>query len=212
MIDHNLINRCKEGDIEAFGALVEKYNDMAIRTAFLVTGRGDIAEDIAQEAFIQCFYSLKKLKNIEFFSTWFYRILVRTSWKMAAKHKNQVLVDTSQMECILGTSDENNPSDIVEAKFRDKEISIAIEKLSPTLKTVVVLYYYNGFQINEISIILDCKENTVKSRLHKARKKLEQILSKSDRYSDEKKIIEGKGDGLDGKSNTIGYIDKKIPG
>ncbi len=212
MVDYYLINQCKEGDIEAFGALVEKYNDMAVRTAYLVTGRGDIAEDIAQEAFIQCFYSLKKLKNIEFFSTWFYKILVRTSCRMAAKHKNQVSVDTSQMECILGTSDENNPSDIVEAKFRDMEISIAIEKLSSTLKTVVVLYYYNGFQVNEISMILDCKENTVKSRLHKARKKLEEFLSKSYRHLENKKIIAEKGDGIDGKPNSIGYIDKEIPG
>ena len=203
LIDHNLINQCKEGDIEAFGMLVEKYNDMAIRTAFLVTGRGDIAEDIAQEAFIQCFYSLKNLKNNEFFSTWFYKILVRVSWKMASKHKNQVSVDTSQMECILGTSDENNTWDIVETKLRNVEVSKAIEKLSPKLKTVIVLYYYNCFQINEISMILGYNENTVKSRPHKARKKLEEFLLKSDKHYESKKIIIGKGVGTDERSNTI---------
>jgi len=202
LIDHNLINRCKEGDIEAFGSLVEKYNDMAVRTAFLVTGRSDIAEDIAQEAFIQCFYSLKKLKDNEFFNSWFYKILVRVSWKMASKHKNQVSVDSSQMEGILGSSDENKTWDIVETKLRNAEVSKAIEKLSPKLKTVIVLYYYNSFQINEISMILGCNENTVKSRLHKARKKLEEFLMKSHKH-ESKKIIIGKGVGTDERSNTI---------
>jgi RNA polymerase sigma factor (sigma-70 family) len=210
LVDFDLINRCKKGDIEAFGLLVEKYNEMAVRTAFMVTGRGDICDDIAQEAFILCFHSLKSLKNAEFFNTWFYKILVRTSWKMASKYKNNVSVDTSEMEGILGVFDDNNPASIVETEFLSLEISKSIEKLSLPLKTVVVLYYYNGFTIKEISKILDCGQNTVKSRLHKARKKLEEILLKSNFDIDNQKDVEKKGDGLDGKSSAIRFIDKKI--
>lgn len=212
LVDYDLINRCKQGDVEAFGLLVEKYNEMAVRTAFMVTGRGDISDDIAQEAFILCFHSLKSLKNVEFFNTWFYKILVRTSWRMASKYKNHVSVDTSEMEGILGISDDNNPASIVEAEALSLEISKSIEKLSLSLKTVVVLYYYNGFTINEISKILDCRQNTVKSRLHKARKKLEVILSKSDFNLENQNVVEEKGDGLDGKPSKIRFIDKKIPG
>lgn len=211
MVDYELINQCKQGNTEAFGKLVEKYNEMAVKTAFMVTGRGDIADDIAQETFIQCFYSLKKLKNNEFFNTWFYKILVRTSWKMASNYKKHVPVDTSQMESILGQSDDNNPANIIEAKSISLEISKAIENLKPKMKAAVVLYYYNGFSIKEITKVLDCKENTVKSRLHKARKKLEGILSKSD-YSIETKYVDEKGDEINENSSTIRLIDKKIPG
>ncbi|OPY57823.1 MAG: RNA polymerase sigma factor [Pelotomaculum sp. PtaU1.Bin035] len=63
MKDVELVKRCQSGDVDAFELLIERFGAQAVRIAYLVTGRRDLAEDIAQEAFIQCIYSIKKLKK-----------------------------------------------------------------------------------------------------------------------------------------------------
>lgn len=55
----DIIQRCKEGDLDAFNILFEEYSVKAVRTVYLITGQKDIAEDIAQEAFIKCFNQIK---------------------------------------------------------------------------------------------------------------------------------------------------------
>lgn len=58
---------------------------MAVRTAYLVTGRRDMAEEYCPGAFVQCFYSIKRLRRAEYFKTWFYKVLVRTGWRMVSR-------------------------------------------------------------------------------------------------------------------------------
>lgn len=99
-----LVNRCQAGDIEAFSELVERNNKKAIHTAYLITGCRDIAEDIAQEAFIQCFHSIRKLRDTTLFKSWFYKILVRTSWRMVSNAKKCRLSTVQLKEMIFRTT------------------------------------------------------------------------------------------------------------
>lgn len=170
--DSNLVIQCQSGDVDAFGLLVEKYSDKAIRTAYLITGRQDIAEDIAQEAFIQCYYSIKQLKNVEFFKTWFYKILMRTSWKMVNKANGQMKMESIDKAGNYQLSDSFNLQENLEIRQAHEAIRQGVDKLSKPLNEVIVLYYYNGFTIKEIAQVLDCREGTVKSRLFNARKVL----------------------------------------
>ncbi len=168
--ESNLVIQCQSGDVDAFGLLVEKYSDKAIRTAYLITGRQEMAEDIAQEAFIQCYYSIKQLKNVEFFKTWFYKILMRTSWKMAARAKGQMQVESIDRADQL--PDSFNLLENIEIQQTHEAIRQGVDMLSKPLNEVVVLYYYNGFTVKEISQVLGCREGTIKSRLFNARKLL----------------------------------------
>lgn len=170
MKDVELIKRCQSGDVDAFELLVEKLGAEAVRTAYLATGRRDLAEDIAQEAFIQCLYGIKQLKKAEFFKTWFYKILIRTGWKMAAKNRGLLPIEQGDCQFDAVLPDQAGLEEAFEKKEAEEAVCRAVGALSDPLKAVVTLYYFNDFSINEIAGILCCKEGTVKSRLHNARK------------------------------------------
>ena len=177
--ESELIKRCQAGDVQAFETLVGRYGVQAVRTAYLVTGCREMAEDMAQEAFIQCFYSIRQFKNLSSFKTWFYRILVRVSRKMASRTNGRLPLE--YLDGIAG-KEELPGSDDLTAAFDDKQVCEAVYRavgaLSPPLKAVVVLHYFNGFSVKEIAQILCCREGTVKSRLFKARKILEDQLKR----------------------------------
>jgi len=174
--DVELINRWQAGDVGAFELIVERFSVQAIRTAYLVTGRQDLAEDIVQEAFIQCFYSIKQLKKAEFFKTWFYKILLRTGWKMAAKNKRLLQIDNLDNNCNTVLPQYYNLEESLEKKEAGEAVCQAVGTLSETLRAVVILRYYNDFSISKIAAILCCREGTVKSRLHNARKQIAALL------------------------------------
>ncbi len=162
----DIIQRCKEGDLDAFNILFEEYSVKAVRTVYLITGQKDIAEDIAQEAFIKCFSQIKKLKKAEAFESWFYRLLTRICWRYCSKQKNNLCIDNINDK---NTISNNSLSDITEKNEIKHLVDKALDKLSMPLKTTVILYYYNELSIKEIAHVLGCFEGTIKSRLHNAR-------------------------------------------
>lgn len=173
----NLIKQCRQGDIEAMGELYRTYSKNALGTAYLMAGHKGIAEDIVQEAFIQCFRNLDKIKTPEAFDVWFYKILTRTGWHMIKTHNAIIPVDNPDIEaCSLDSLTEVN-NDFC---LTNIEIADALDKLSLPLRTVIVLHYFNDMSIREISRVLDCFQGTVKSRLHKARAKLRELLGEED--------------------------------
>ncbi|TDA67456.1 MAG: RNA polymerase sigma factor [Clostridia bacterium] len=194
----DLIKRCQQGDVDAFGILVERYGAKAIRTAYLITGRRDMAEDIAQEAFIQCYREIKQLRNPEMFQPWFYRILSRLSWRHTAKEKGQVsleaLADSDQKLLV----DDPDLAAAVEAKLKQSAVQEAIGRLNAPLRTTIVLYYFNELSIKEIAQVLGCREGTIKSRLHNARKQLARELQQNglEPSSQEEREYLGQQDGV----------------
>ncbi|MDD3223616.1 MAG: RNA polymerase sigma factor [Clostridium sp.] len=165
----DIIQSCKEGDLDAFNTLFKQYSVKAVRTVYLITGKKDISEDLVQEAFITCFKQIKKLKKPEAFEAWFYRLLTRICWRYCSKQKNNLCIDDINEK---NTTSNNSLSDVTEKNEIKVLVDKALNKLSMPLKTIIVLYYYNELSIKEISDILGCFEGTVKSRLYNARKLL----------------------------------------
>jgi hypothetical protein len=87
----DLIEHFQLGDMSSFSELYKLYSKPALGTAYLIAGQKSLAEDIVQESFIQCFHSIKTLKNIETFDVWFYKIVTRTGWRMVARIINDVI-------------------------------------------------------------------------------------------------------------------------
>ncbi len=169
MINTELIERCQRGEKDSLTELYRLYSKNALGTAYLIAGNKGIADDIVQETFIQCFLSIKKLICPETFEVWFYRILVRTGWRMVKKHNEVIPTEDGAIERITNALGQDSEIRGSENKII---ISNALEKLSLPLKSVVVLHYYNDMTIEEISEVLGCFPGTVKSRLHNAKKKL----------------------------------------
>lgn len=181
MDEINLIQRCKEGDLDAFNILFKNYSVQAIRTVYLIIGQKEAAEDIVQEAFIKCYGEIKKLKDPKAFHSWFYRLLTRICWRYCSKEKNNLFKSTETNYNYKNiVSDNYTLSDIMEKNELKKLIDKSLDKLSIPLKTTIILYYYNEMSIKEISQALGCFEGTVKSRLHNARKLLKKEFLNED--------------------------------
>ena len=83
MDEENIVRRMINGDMDAFGELMEKYERPALRAAWLISGNAADSEDIVQETFTACYLNRKKLRDPAAFKTWFYRILTRSAWKIS---------------------------------------------------------------------------------------------------------------------------------
>ncbi len=170
MNEEILIPKILAGDEEAFTQLYKQYSVKAYRTALLITGNVQTAEDTVQESFVQCCRTLRRLKSPHAFGSYFYRILTRTAWRLSSKDRlNLPLEDTIPANSNL---EDKSYSEIYEA----------IASLDTRLRTTVILFYFNDLSIKDIAKITGTLEGTVKSRLHTARGKLSQILKKEDYY------------------------------
>lgn len=75
MDEENIVRRMIDGDMDAFGELMKRYEKPALRAAWLICGNAADSEDIVQEAFTACYLNRKKLRDPAVFRTWFYRTL-----------------------------------------------------------------------------------------------------------------------------------------
>lgn len=170
MTEETLIPEIISGSETAFRELYDLYAPKAYRTALLITGSIQNAEDTVQETFIKCCGSLDRLKNPCAFSSYFYRTLTRTAWRLSAESR----------KCL--PLEDNFLSDIAVHNESYRELYDAVAALDVKLRTVVVLFYFNDLPISKIAEITSCFEGTVKSRLNRARKELSKKLKKEDYY------------------------------
>ncbi|MFV0518120.1 MAG: RNA polymerase sigma factor [Aminipila sp.] len=178
-----LVLRLKKGDESAFEEIFEKYKVKAVRTAYLITGNRELAEDIVQETFIESFRTIQNLKEPRYFETWFFKILTHIAWKYSKKEKRLVPVENIfESEKIMSQQQEDY-NFINEEK--SLQLSESLDKLEVKQKTAIYLYYYGGFSISEIAKIMGCFEGTVKSRLYTARKNLKKSLQRGSNYKKE---------------------------
>lgn len=162
-----MIKRVQKGDKEAFIKLMEKYTqDMYKVAKYRLNSEEDIGDAI-QETILAAYKNICVLKNTSYFKTWLIRILINKCNDIIANNKKVVYVEEYYEASIS--------NEILDDKY-SFENSIAfreiVKNLSELYRTVIVLYYVNGFNTREISEILNEKEGTIKSRLSRAREKL----------------------------------------
>ncbi len=157
---------------EQLERLYSLYADDVLRVCYFYLGDRQRAEDVCQDVFVRL---LTKGPDIQegHEKAWLLKVALnrcRDLWR-AAWVKRVVL--GSPMECIPG------PDAIAESEQKT-ELMEAIYKLSPAFREVILLHYYQGFGIAEISAMLNLPEGTISSRLSRARKKLETLLKGGD--------------------------------
>ena len=90
MTEKMLVRQMKEGDKASFDLLYEKYKNMALRTAYLITGDRSYSEDVVQDTFVKVYLHCKELKNDSGFKAWMMQILVRTAYKCGRKKSREL--------------------------------------------------------------------------------------------------------------------------
>lgn len=175
MNEEMLVGQMKEGDKASFDLLYDKYRDMALRTAYLITGSMPDSEDVVQDTFVKVYLHCRELKNDSGFKAWLMRILVRTAYK-ACRKKGRELPDDEAADK-ADTFPARSALDNLLAREEARTVFEAVCGLSLKQRTVVILFYYQEYSVGQIAQLLGCREGTVKSRLHGAREQLRKVLS-----------------------------------
>lgn len=164
---------------EQLSWLMEEYGDIVLRLAFTYVKQKQLAEDISQEVFISCYKSLDTFQHKASYKTWLYRITVNKckdyfrSWS----YKNIRYQDF--FRSIFPTEGQSVESEILEGEEKEN-IFEQVLTLPIKLREVIILQYYEELSVNEIAELLDLKSNTVKTRLHRAKKLLRNSLKERD--------------------------------
>lgn len=148
---------------EEFERLVIENQLSMYRLAMSILKNSNDAEDAVSETVLTAYEHLSSLKKNDSFKAWMMTILVNVSKKMLRKKKRVVLYD--DLGLFEKSTDEGSC-----------EMWEAVLTLNAKYAKVVILYYYEGFSTKEIARILHIPEGTVKSRLSRARSKLQQII------------------------------------
>lgn len=161
------------GDLEAYGQLVQRFQDMACGYAYSILGDFHLAEDAAQDAFIQAYRELSSLREPHAFASWFRRI-VFTQCTRLTRGKQLPIVPLE--DAIEIPSSELEPAQMAESNELKERIMDAVRSLPEHERVVTTLFYINGYAHNEIAEFLDVPVSTVKSRLHTSRDRLKERM------------------------------------
>jgi RNA polymerase sigma-70 factor, ECF subfamily len=154
--------------------LYHQHFNKTYRSAYLVTGDHQLAEDAAQEAFLKAFANMDKLRDIEKFGSWVNVIAANYSIDLLRKKKRMVFTDSIAIH-----ADKNpgaSPQDSWEKIETAQEVRDALLLLEPDEREILVLKYFNDLSIDEIASAIETPSGTIKSRLFRARKKMQKLL------------------------------------
>jgi len=181
--DRDLVDAARQGDGEAFGVLVRRYQKRIYRLAAHLLRDSAEAEDVTQDTFVRAYGALDRFDGRSAPFTWFYRIAVNLSLNAIRSRKNKRTSTTPDDPRIEGTLVERNgacsdPGVLTADRELAKVVSEGIDDLSVTLRTTLVMVSIDGLSHAEAAEVLGCPEGTVAWRVHEARKKLRAYLEK----------------------------------
>jgi len=183
--DEDLIKRSRQGDIEAFEQLISKYQQKVYNIAYRLMGNPHDANDLAQEALIKVFKSIKNFRGDASFGTWVYHIIINVCRDELRKRSRYHV--SSLDEPFNGEDGPINkevadlsasPERIYEQKESGEYLQGLINSLNPEYRMVVIMRETLGYSYEEIATELDINLGTVKSRLNRARKYLRDRIMK----------------------------------
>ena len=181
MTDEQLIAAFQQGDENAFVQLVDRYKDRLINFVYRFLNDMTDAEDLVQETFLKVYKKKHSYREIAKFSTWIYTIAGNLARSELRKRKRR---KTYTMSALSFEDQEFTPVDpgkdtegIVFNSYAGEEIMRAIEQLPEPFKTITILRDIQELSYEDISRILDIPMGTVKSRVNRARLKLQETLS-----------------------------------
>ncbi|HEX6091231.1 MAG TPA: sigma-70 family RNA polymerase sigma factor [Gemmatimonadales bacterium] len=166
--ESELVRRVRQGDTEAFGELVRRYERRAFAVAYRLTRQRQDAEDLVQDAFIAALDKLDGFDAERSFGPWFFRILVNRGTSLFRARKVRV---TEEIPETIGDT-AASPDRLAEEAETGERVRAAISELSERQRLVVQLYELDGFSTSEVADMLEIAEPTVRWTLHAARKRL----------------------------------------
>jgi len=186
--DAALVERTKNGDMQAFGAIVAKYQDRVFNMIYRMCNHRDDAEELAQEAFCKALERLGQFRGHSGFYTWLFRIasnLVISHRRRDGRIRFHALdegggLDRSQAALLVGTAAERrdlSPAAAAVSAETERRIVRALDELDDEMRIAVILRDMEDMDYSQIADVLDIPAGTVKSRIHRGRAELRDKLA-----------------------------------
>ncbi len=172
----SIINQIIGGDTQAFSVLVDVYKDLVFTLAIRMLKNREEAEEVSQDTFIKIYKALPKFKGESKLSTWIYKVAYNTCLDQIKKNNrryDEVAID-SFSENQIKTLD--NALDALEEKEQQQTIQDCLQQLTSKDSFLLTLFYFEELSLEEISKVVNMEANTVKVNIHRARKRLGNIL------------------------------------
>lgn len=171
--DSAVVRAVLDGDEEAFGILVRRYQDALYRHAERMTGRPDEATDIVQQSFVKGFQNLERCRNVERVGAWLFRINANQckDFLKNRRRRNLSLYDAGPLP-----TEEGDPEEAAEHGELRMRIHEALGRLTADEREAFVLKHLEGFSYEEMSEMLDASVSALKMRVHRARDGLQGLL------------------------------------
>lgn len=165
-----LVKRAQKHDKEAFSQLMRDNAQAMYKVAKAILKNDDDVADAMQETALACWEKIHTLKKAEYFKTWMIKILI-----------NQCNAIYRQNQRVISDEYTQEAAD-VENEYANIEWKEFLKHLEEKYRTVVILYYVEGFKVREVAQLLEISEGTVKSRMAAARKKMEELYQTERRF------------------------------
>jgi RNA polymerase sigma-70 factor, ECF subfamily len=184
--DEELLERFRQGQAEAFGVLVRRYERELYGYLRRYLGDGTLAEDVFQNTFLQVYVKSGQYEAGRPVRPWLYTIATHQAIDAMRRNSRHQAVSLDEKRAEGGESEVAgllellqsrgpSPVEAATAQERQEQVRASVEKLPDFLKQVLLLAYYQGLKYREIADILEIPVGTVKSRLHAALVKLQEL-------------------------------------
>jgi len=161
-----IVRRARDGEAEAFGILVRRFQDMAVGYGYSILHDFQLAEDAAQEAFFEAYRTLSKLREPAAFAGWFRRIVFKQCDRITRRRVVATVPLEAAPDPVQATDEEEGKAEVFEA----------VRQLPEHERSAMTLFYIGGYSMDEVATFLEVPVSTVKGRLHSARERLRTML------------------------------------
>jgi len=177
--DRDVVDRTLAGDRQAFNVLILRYQDRLLNSVERIIHHPEDAAEVVQEAFWQAYLSLPRFKGESQFYTWLFRIAFNLAMTRKRRRRPQSLEEVTSRDPGYEPVDPRQLPDPLERLEQEESTAMleqAIRELGPDQRAVIVLKDLDGLKYEQIAELLEVPIGTVRSRLHRARWELKQIL------------------------------------
>ena len=149
-----VLKRVREKIFEEY---INGNKEKLYKISYVYLKNKDDAMDVIHESIVKAYRKLDNIKDLNNIDKWFIRLLINTSIDYIRKNSKMILIEDKDMEVLINNS-----------KEQEDGFNLLIENLNEELRLIIILKYFHGYKISEISEILNLKESQVKNKIHKA--------------------------------------------
>lgn len=178
--ERELLYLLKDGNIGAFEAILDAYERRVYTFLARMCGNREEAKDLTQETFLKLYKNRQRIDPESNFQSWLFTVAANTARDWFRKNKEILEPIDETLEAKLPeTNERHSPYYQAEQRERERLVGEAIDKLRPAYRAIILLFYGQDLNYEEIAESLNLPAGTVKTHLHRAKKELYKILEKA---------------------------------